>query len=164
MATQDKNGRVETLNDDNYMGYDMFKEERPNSSFQKEAIRGIHQDNELAQLFFSVENLNALQQGIRYLVYKRTCGKHTIGKQSDTELQIIMRSVYLEHGRYKQYKVLEEVKRLNTIVLNYCVPKIVEELNIYMHYRKDIAQLPVPMDRGQFVSSKGTRVLETRDL
>ena len=164
MASQSRNGRVDTIEEDNFAAYNLFQEERKNTDFKTEALCGIFQDNQLAHVFFSRENIDALQQGIRYMVYKKTCGKHTIGNQSETELQIVMRSIYLQHASHKPYGILEQVRELNTYVIEYCVQKIVEEINIYMHYKKDISALPVPMDRGEFISSKGTKVLETRQF
>lgn len=164
-SQQERNGRVDTLYNDNYNAYDLFKDEKkPNRDFQQEAVRGIWQANDLSRVFFSPENTEALQQGIRYLVWKKSCKKHVIGKQSETELHIIMRSIYLQYAEHHPYNILEQVRQLNTLVLNYCVQKILEEINIYTYYRKDIAQLPVPMDRGQYISSKGSKVLETKNL
>jgi len=159
------NGRVgDTVKNTNFELYDMFKEagNKPHRWVSDEALKNIHTKNELSDIFFSRKNIDAVQEGIRYMVYKKTCGKHTIGKQSETDLIVIMRSIYLQYGEYKPYGILEQVRDLNSRVLEYCVPKIVEEINIYMHYRKDINSLPVPIDRGEFVSSKGTKVLEQR--
>lgn len=158
------NGRVDTVQEDNFRAYDLFMEERPVKNFQQEAIRSIHADNELAQIFFSRENLDALQQGIRYLVHKKSCGKYTIGNQSETELAIIMRSFYLQYGEHRPFGLLEQVRDLNTMVLNYCVPKVLEEVRLYVHYKKDISQLPVPMERGEFISAKGTKILENKNF
>ena len=159
------NGRVDVLDKDSYNMYNLFKDEdKKNTRFLNEAIRGIHQSSELSRVFFSPENTEALQQGIRYLVWKKTCGKHVIGKQSETELHIVMRSIYLQYAEHRPYGVLEQVRQLNTAVLNYCVDKIVEEINIYLYYKKDISKLPVPLERGEYISSKGTKVLETKNL
>lgn len=159
------NGRVQgTLSGDNFNLYNSFKEARPYTSSQasQEAIKNIHTQNALSDMFFSRANIDVLHEAIRYMVYKKSCGKHVIDRQSETDLLIIMRSVYLQYGEYKPYLLKEQVKDLNTQVINYCVPKILEEIKIYLHYRKDISQLPEPMDRGEFVSSKGTKVLEQR--
>lgn len=156
------NGRVDTLQNGNYQMYSMYQEKRPAETAQDEAIRSIHVKNELSRVFFSRMNIDYIQDAIRYLVFSKSCGKHMIDKQSETELLIVMRSIYLQFGEHKPYKLNDQVKDLNTQVLNYCVPKILEEIKIYLHYRKDISGLPVPMDRGEFVSSKGTKVLEQR--
>lgn len=158
------NGRVsDTVQNTNFELYDMFKEKgKPNRWVGDEALKNIHTKNPLSEIFFSRKNIDALQEGVRYTVFKKSCGKHVIGQQSETDLIVIMRSIYLQYGEYKPYGIMDQVRDLNTRVLEYAVPKILEEINIYMQYRKDINSLPVPMDRGEFISAKGTKVLEQR--
>ena len=154
------NGRVDTVQNNNFSMYSLFQEKRPAETSQDEAIRSIHVKNDLSKIFFSRMNIDHIQEAIRYLVFQKSCGKHVIDKQSETELIIVMRSIYLQYGQHKPFKINEQVRDLNTQVLNYCVPRILEEIKIYLHYRKDISALPVPMDRGEFISSKGTKVLQ----
>lgn len=159
------NGRVELLNDDNYESYNMFNEEsRDSDTLNKEAIRNIHQNNALSSLFFSDLNVNAIQEAIRYQVYVKSDKKYVIDKQSETELYIIMRATYLQYGRHKSQKHVEEVRSLNQIIIDYCVPKILNEIETYLFYKKDIQQLPIPMERGQIASAKGTKVLQMKDF
>ena len=47
-----------------------------------------------------------------------------IGRQSDTELQIIMRSIYLQYSENNNCNIISQVKVLNKKVLDYCVEKI----------------------------------------
>lgn len=164
MFKSSNNGRVDVEENDNYQMYNLFKQnsQYKNDQASEEAIKNIHAKNPLSDIFFSPQNMNYLHDAIRYLVYEKSCKKHIIDKQSETDLFIIMRSVYLQYGEHKPYGIREQVKELNTLVLNYCVPKILEEIKIYLHYRKDISALPVPMDRGEFISAKGTKVLEQR--
>ena len=154
------NGRVDTLNGDNFAMYSLYQEKRPSETAHFEAIKSIHVRNELSDIFFSRMNIDYIQEAIRYLVFEKSCGKHVIDKQSETELIIVMRSIYLQYGQNRLSKLNDHVRDLNTQVLNFCVPKIIQEINIYLRYRKDISALPVPMDRGEFVSSKGTKVLQ----
>lgn len=123
-------------------------------------ISGNMEENEVSDLFFSKKNLQALQNGIRYLVYKRSNEKHIIGEQSVTELILIMRSLYVRYGQNLMYNVVDQVRKLNERVLEFAVPKILAELEMYEMYLKDKASLPVPLDRGTNVSSKGEKVLE----
>jgi hypothetical protein len=95
-------------------------------------------------------------------VYTKSCKKHVIDKQSENDLLIIMRSIYLQYAEHKPYNILDQIKVLNKHVVEFCVPKILEEINIYLYYRKDISQLPMPMERGEFISAKGNKVLEQR--
>lgn len=159
-----ENGRVNTIKDNNFTPYSLFKEKKTYNSLLDESIKNIHQKNNLNQIYFSQDNINALQQGIRYLVYKKSCGKYIIDNQSETELGIIMRSVYLQYGEFREYGLLEQIKELNQIVLNYCVDKILQEIKMYIHYKNDISKLPEPISRGEFISSKGTKVLEIKNF
>lgn len=159
-----KNGRfVDEVRGDNFQLYQLYvNQAQPHKRAGQEAIKSIHGKNELSEVFFSRTNIDAIQESIRYLVYKKSCGKHVIDKQSETDLIIIMRSTYLQYGEFKPYGIADQVKELNQRVLEYCVPKILEEIKLYMYYRKDISQMPVPLDRGEYISSKGTKVLEQR--
>ena len=121
----------------------------------------------VASLYFSQTNVDALQHGIRYGVYRDSDGRHVIGRQSDVELAVVMRSVYLEHGRNLQDTeelVLQQVRALNKLVLDYCVPRILGEANMYIRYRHDVSTLPVPLPRGELATTKGDRTLVMKDF
>lgn len=159
------NGRVDTLYGENYNIYNLFKEEnKPSLNFNDEAIKGTHSNNDISRVFFSKENIDALQDAIRYQVYVKSCKQHVIDRQSDTELKIVMRATYLENARHATRDVMAEIRRLNLLVIEFCVPRIMQEINMYMRYKADISSLPVQMERGQFSSSKGTKVLETKQF
>lgn len=157
------NGRVNDI----YM-YTMPPFERTeykkDSTFSKDATKGIHNDNALATIFFSHENINALQHGIRYTVWLNSCKKYVIGNQSEDEIKIVMRSIYLQYSKNQPFNILEQVRELNGKVIEYCVFRIISELDIYSKYREDISSLPIPMARSINSSSKGSKVLELRDF
>jgi hypothetical protein len=73
-----------------------------------------------------------------------------------------MRSVYLQESRNLPGDPVGQVRILNASILSFVVPRIMEEVRSYMQYQRDIATLPVPMERGQLATSKGTRTLEIR--
>jgi hypothetical protein len=159
------NGRVDTLPHANYAMYGLFENGNDKiSQFNREAIIGVHQQTPLNDLFFSRQNIEALQVGIKNMVAKRTEGEFMIGKQSEVELQIVMRAIYLQHAKHMTTDIVEQVRELNSQVIDFCVPRIIEEIKMFKYYKQDIGQLPIPLDRGQFSSSKGLRILETREL
>lgn len=159
------NGRVDTLHKTNLTSYDFFKENKKNPfHFQTNAVRHIHTDSEVASLFFSQKNVDVLQDGIRYSIYTKTNYNHTIGKQSETELQIIMRSIYLQYSRNLKEDIVNQVKELNSRVLDYAVPKILSELNQYVNYTHDITYLPVPLERSKNMSTTGTKILYMNEM
>jgi hypothetical protein len=159
------NGRIDTLPHANYGMYALFETGNDKiSQFNREAIIGVHQQTPLNELFFSRQNIEALQVGIRNMVSMRTNGEFIIGKQSEVELQVIMRAIYLKDAKHLNHDILKQVKELNSQVIDFCVPRIIEEVRMFKYYKKDIGSLPIPLDRGQFSSSKGLRILETREL
>lgn len=137
-----------------------YDDEAQRRSAGSSTVRGI-ETTQLARTFFSSDNVDALQQGIRYGVFRASEGRHVISRQSDRELEIVMRSVFLQHARNEPGNVLQQVRDLNARVLEFCVPRIVAEISMYLTHQRDLAMLPTPMDRGEMASSKGTKVLDT---
>jgi len=60
---------------------------------------GNFQRTKLSEMFFSQENIDYLQNQIIVGVYKKTDGKYRVTKQSEDELVIVMKSIYLQYGR-----------------------------------------------------------------
>jgi hypothetical protein len=111
----------------------------------------------VADIYFSEENIAALHLGIRHGVYKASNGTLVIGNQSRDELIIIMRSVYLQYSRNLAHNLLEQVRALNAIVLEWCVPRVTREAKMYQQYRHDSTTQPIPMEYGSYTSRAGMR-------
>jgi hypothetical protein len=129
-----------------------------------EALKGTISKNPLSELFFSAQNIEAVQQGIRYLVYTQSCNKYVIDRQSEENLRIVMRSIYLQNAKHQSVNVVEQVRELNAIVLRWCVPKIVNEIDSYLQYRNEISKNPTPIERSQNDNVFGTKVLELKQF
>ena len=82
---------------------------------------GLWDDTSLSIAFFSKENIQILQNGIRAGVYKKSNGQYTIGPQDCDSLKIIMRSVFLQHAANQVNNIPEQINQLNKMVLNYCI-------------------------------------------
>jgi hypothetical protein len=100
-------------------------------------------------------NIDALQEGIRYKVYNKS--GISIGRQSDNELKVIMRSIYLQYAVNDGSDCVAQVKKLNAAVLNWAVPEVLSNVLQYQTYRKDASTLPLPFDNPQLQTMKGTR-------
>ena len=151
-----------TLNnsDDLNHSFKFIKEKNRNTNFAEEATRNIHCDSELARVYFSRENIDLLQDMIRYQVYEQSNRQHVVGRQSDTELEIIMRHFYLTYGKNQPENITGQVAELNTYVVNECVPMIISSVEQYLAYRLRITKQPVPLARSINMSSKGSKQLE----
>ena len=91
----------------------------------------------------------------------KTDKKHIIGKQSEIELEVIMRSIYLQHSPNLPNQIKEQIKYLNDLVVNWCVEKIIPELYQYLGYLKEVEYMPIPLDLPLNLSSKGSRSLRS---
>jgi hypothetical protein len=110
-------------------------------------INGAWESSPLSMAFFSNKNINILQNGIRAGVYEKTNQRHIIDKQDIDQLKIIMKSIYLEHATHNPTNITEQITKLNTIVLNYCIEQVYIELISYLKYINDITTMQIPMDR-----------------
>ena len=120
-------------------------------NFQDNAIKGIHEETGLSEVYFSKENMALLQSAIRYEVNQIT-GK-IIDKQSPNELSIVMRSIYLQNGNpmVSSNSIKKEVVKLNSMVIDYCSEQISTQVLQYQGYIQKLTTLPVPIERPQQV-------------
>ena len=112
----------------------------------------------LMDAFFSPRNFDVLQNRLRATIQKQT--GYAIGRQSDTDLQVIMRRVYVEHASNTLEAIEAEVGRLNTIVLQTVVPMVATGVAAHLAYLRDASRLPEPLPRGVQTSVKGTKTFE----
>ena len=155
------NGRVVNINDTKYDKLPMFKGDVADKRFKYNALQGIQTPSSLSLLFFSKENIDIIQKIIRYNVWKLSQEKYIIDRQSDTELEIVMRSMYLQHSRNLNCKLNEQIKKLNQLVIDWCAPRILIQVQQYIGYIHDVENLPMPIDRPTNISNKGSKVLKS---
>ena len=118
-----------------------------NKDNQDTSVRGIVEKTAVSDVFFSDMNMDVIHKSIRYGVNQRT-GK-VVAKQSDNTIYIIMRSILLQYANFRVgvADLAEEIRGLNSRVVEYCVDNISSNVQQYVGYIKDLEKLPVPMDR-----------------
>jgi len=152
-AALGENGRINGLTGST--GYNVYEQKTDLNSFKNEAVKGIHTESRLSELFFSSKNIKHIQDGIRFSIHKRT--KKVIGNQDEDELKIVMRSIYLQYSQNLQCKYKEQIMSLNQQVIDYCVPQINTKMEQYYKYLKDVSTQPNYMNHPINVSSKGEK-------
>jgi hypothetical protein len=126
-------------------------------------LRGNWSQNTLSKSFFSPENISALQNTIRHGVFKSSGDKKwLIDEQSVDELQIVMRSIYLQYAKNLETNIPKQIQDLNILVIDWCVPHILSELSMYHYYLDDISHLPVPLSHPVTMTSAGTKSMPFR--
>lgn len=114
---------------------------------QETAVKGILDETPVSNLFFSNENIDAIQQTVRYRVWQQT--DYKVDRQSLQELHIIMRSIMLQHANFQvsSANLIEEIKALNALVVDYVVGEVGSNVQQYDRYIQDLHSLPAPFDR-----------------
>jgi len=111
----------------------------------RNATEGLWSENSLSNAFFSLQNIQIIQNGIRAGVYKRSNGQYLIGPQDCDSLKIIMRSVFLQNAANQPNNISQQVAELNKMVLDYCIQQVYSEAQGYMKYINDVSTLVVPI-------------------
>lgn len=106
---------------------------------------GLWDNTMLSNTFFSSQNIEIVQNGIRAGVYKQSNGKYVIGNQDCETLKIIMRSIFLQYAANQPTNVKGQVEQLNKMVLDYCIPQVYGEAQGYHKYIVDASTMYVPM-------------------
>lgn len=132
------------------------------SSMMKENIQYRHSNTSLNKQFFSPENIDRLQSQIQTLV--RQMVGADIGRQSDSDLMLIMRSYYLQYARNNPDEVAQEIAELNDRVAQFAANRIAVEVEAYRYYRKDILDFPEPIARPIDTQIYGTRTGELKSF
>lgn len=118
----------------------------------------------VSDLYFSSRNIDILQIGIKNKILNDSRGKYIIGRQSDDELKIIMRSIFFQHSKNMSTNINEQVKSLNTKVIEWSVPQIMTNIKQSEKYISDISTLPEPIEHSQLTSLKGTKSLQLKSF
>lgn len=141
--------------------YPMWQENRLRpTTIRKKAVGGqIVECNMLNQLFMSAENIENLQTHIRYAVWVASNKQHVIARQNDTELLIIMRSIYLTYGKNLPTAIKQQIQDLNDLVIQESVSKILSQIQQHIWYLYHRSTNNFPLSRPENMSSKGLAVL-----
>lgn len=140
------NGRVDIKSPNTSSLFEMYDKIPANQCVTfRNPTEGLWTDSNLSQAFFSQQNIQILQNGIRAGVYQKSNGQYTIGPQDCDSLKIVMRSVFLQNSANQPNNITKQVFELNKIVLNYCIQQVYSEAQGYMKYIDDASTLVVPI-------------------
>ena len=144
MNCSHNNGRVDIMNTDNKIHH-LFTNNNNILSSYKDALKGTFEDNILSKCYFSKENIQIIQNAIRYGVYTKSNQKYLIKEQNVDTLKIIMRSIYLQNSKNQPTDITGQIQQLNNLVIEYCVKQIYGEADGYIKYKRDVSTMSVPM-------------------
>ena len=156
------NGRVDILQDPNvnnalFSLYDRIPVNHKASAYT-EALTGNFQDTLLSKAFFSAQNIQIIQNGIRAKIYKKT--NRVIAVQNEDIVKIIMRSVFLQFSANLDKFATQQIRELNKKVIDICSQRILEELMGYLNYQRDASTMHTPIEHPIAFSTKGDKVVD----
>jgi hypothetical protein len=140
------NGRIDIKSPNTSTLFEMYDKIPANQCVTfRNPTEGLWTDTYLSQTFFSQQNIQILQNGIRAGVYHKSNSQYIIGPQDCDSLKIVMRSVYLQNAANQPNNITQQVFELNKIVLNYCIQQVYSEAQGYLKYIDDASTLVVPI-------------------
>lgn len=156
------NGRVDIKSPNTSTLFKMYDKIPANQCVTfRNATEGLWSSSPLSQAFFSHENIQIVQNGIRAGVYNRSNGQYVIGPQDCDSLKIIMRSVFLQYSANQPDNIPQQINQLNKIVLDYCIQQVYSEAQGYMKYIDDASTLVVPISH-PVMANNNDRQLELK--
>ena len=117
-----------------------------------------HAGTPLHDAFFGRTNIDRIKMKLRDSIRDQLGYVIDWRSQSDQDLVVVMRYVYVQHGA--NVGGAAEVRRLNNLVLKEIVPQVASGVLQHLAYLRDASQLPTPLDRGIASSVKGTMTTE----
>ena len=140
------NGRVDIKSPNTSVLFNMYDKISANqcSTFRNPTL-GLWNETQLSTCFFSKENIQIIQNGIRAGVYKKSNNQYLVGQQDCDSLKIIMRSIFLQYAANKKNNITSQIEELNRMVLNYCIESVYGEAQGYIKYLYDASTLVVPI-------------------
>ena len=161
-----KNGRVDISGNDiqTTSSFPLYEQSNKGDMIYKnEALKSILTvTDKLSQVYFSSENINLIQQNIKKNIYDKS--GHMIQNQSYDNLKIIMRSIYLQYAKHINSNIKAQIKELNKLVYNYCIPNILSNIQLYIGFKKQVSELPQQMARPKYLSNAGLKSIQNTVL
>jgi hypothetical protein len=156
------NGRVDIKTPNTSALFELYDKIPANQCVTfRNPTEGLWTKNNLSDAFFSLHNIEHLQNGIRSGVYRVSNGQYEIGPQDCDTLKVIMRSIFLQYSANKPNDIRQQVEQLNKMVLEYCVQQVYSEAQGYIQYLNDASTLVVPIAH-PVMASKNDRQLELK--
>jgi hypothetical protein len=136
--------------------YNLYENEKSPYDFQN-SLKSINSENVLNRTFFSQNNIDMIQNTIVNEIVKRTGYK--IARQSELQLQIIMRSIFLQYAKNSPCNIKQQIIDLDRKVIDYSIDRIVTEISQYLEYKDTINKLPTPLSHPRNLSNAGEKSL-----
>ena len=142
--------------------FNLYEEKQKNNwgNISDNILKGTIASSPLSQLFFSTDNVNRLQQKIKYEVYKRSEGKFLLEtNQNESDLLIVMRAVFISDAINSPYRIVHQVKQLNHLTIERIVSDMISHIVQEDLYLNQLDKPVIPIALPVCVSVSGRKSL-----
>lgn len=140
------NGRIDIQTPDTKSLFNMYdKIPAHQCTTYRNPLEGQWDDSNLSNAYFSKENIQIIQNGIRAGVYKQSNNQYVVAPQDCDSLKIVMRSIYLQYSANLPGNISGQIEALNQMVLNFCIQQVYSEAKGYMKYLSDASNMYIPI-------------------
>jgi hypothetical protein len=95
--------------------------------------------------FFSIENINIIQNKIIMSIFYKSNETLRINKIKYESLIQIMNSIWLKYCQFLPFDFKKQIQNLNNKVIEYIVPLLLKESKFYFNYLKDSDRTNLPI-------------------
>jgi hypothetical protein len=153
------NGRIFFEENEFTPGYELFEGSKKKQTCYQDSVSTIQELTPLSKQYFDIANAEKIQQNIINEIRIRSNNEFNIGRQSDLQLQIIMRSIFLSYGKNLNSNINQQIEELNKMVIEECIKTILPNIKQYLHYREEISKPRTIMALSTNPSIKGNNQL-----
>tara|TARA_B100000073_G_scaffold285776_1_gene247357 strand:- start:3574 stop:4110 length:537 start_codon:yes stop_codon:yes gene_type:complete len=106
---------------------------------------GLYKNTPLQNTYYSNENVQIIQNGIRASVYDKSKGQYIISPQDENVIRDVMYSVFEQTVRGVSSNIPSQINELNQIVIKYCTDTVFQNAQSYMKYIETEGKIVKPM-------------------
>jgi hypothetical protein len=147
----------ENLFSHRYTDYTNITNQTDSSHTSAEILTSTTERNPVSDMFFSERNINHLKVLLAKMLREKNGYNITPESQSNNDLIVVMRGVYLSHSKNLPVGIPEQVIELNYITITDIYPRMVSNIKHYLSYIRESGSQPLPLEVPQYISRAGTK-------
>jgi hypothetical protein len=113
----------------------------------------------LEDLFFSESNIEIVQKQLVLSIFKKSNRKYLIPFQNYKSILTVMKFIFNDQAKHLPYDITNQIKELNTKVVQELTPMIIKNIDSKLKYLDDINSPPPVNDLPINVNSAGNKTL-----
>ena len=156
------NGRVNILGPNISTKFSMMdKIPITTNSDYKNVLAGTFERTSLSDAYFSLANIQIIQNALRKGVYDKSGGKIMVDNQPQDQIISVMRSFYYQHSKNLPNNIPQQISDLNEHVKKFCINSVYGEAVAYLKYKEDSSKMYQPM-AAPIYANKQEKTLELK--